>query len=240
MTALSRAASRLSKALDRLFTPASRLDGLKVMVLGLDDHISREVVCALSRQRAKVTAVGDAGEVELLRRDLELLGARATLAPLETIDATEARLMADNLRALGQLPNVIVCCRPSADAPASVLVQALRPTLALHLAQTRPARGVRALGAGASTTRSLAALLDDPGLFDPTRTLSRVRLGGRLFDVRRREPALAARAAPRPTGRELCKAAHQPAAPAIRQAPRANPAPARALKAFSPHLREPS
>lgn len=233
MIGLAHAASSLSKALGRLFAPASRLDGLKVMVLGLGDHVSREVVCTLSRQKAKVTVVGDAGEVELMRRDLELLGAVATLAPLERIDATEARLIADNFRALGQLPNVIVCCGPDVDAAASVLVRALQPTLALHLIKTRPgagaaavgvgALGVGALGVGAFAARSLAALRDDPGLFDPARTLSKVRLGARLFHVRRREAVFAARVARPQTGRpaEPSKAVRRPAA-----AIRPNPPPA--------------
>jgi hypothetical protein len=185
------------------------------------------MVCTLSRQRAKVTVVGDAGEVELMRRDLEVLGAAAALAPLETVDATEARLMADNFRALGQLPNVIVCCGPVVDAAASALVQALQPTLALHLIKTRPGASAAVSAAGAFAVRSLAALLDDPGLFDPARSLSKVRLGARLFHVRRREHAFAARAPRRQTGRpaKLSKPAHRPAA-AIGQALRPSPTPA--------------
>lgn len=228
MIGLAPAASRLSKALPealgRLFAPVSRLDGLKVMVLGLGDHVSREVVCTLSRQRAKVTVAGDAGEVELIARDLELLGPVAALAPLDAIDATEARLMADNFRALGQLPSVIVCCGPDVDPAASVLVHALQPTLALHLIRTLHGASAPAPAAAAFGARSLSALLDDPGLFDPARPLSKVRLGASLFHVRRREAAFALRPTPdfrrRQTGR--------PAEPskAVRRPLRPNPHPA--------------
>lgn len=231
MTGLARAASSLSRGLGRLFAPASRLDGLKVMVLGLGDHVSREVACALSRQKAKVVVAGEAGEVELMGRDLELLGSVAALAPLDTIDATEARLMADHFRALGQLPNVIVCCGPDLDAAASVLVQALQPTLALHLIRARPGASAAAPAGGALGARSLSALLGDPGLFDLARPLSKVRLGARLFHVRRREAVFAARAAPdsgrRQTRRpaEPSKAARRPAA-AVRPPVRPNLHPA--------------
>lgn len=209
----ARAASSLSRVLGRLFAPASRLDGLKVVVLGLGDHVSREVARALSRQKAKVIVVGEAGEVELIGRDLELLGSVAALAPLDTIDATEARLMADHFRALGQLPNVIVCCGPDVDAAASVLVQALQPTLALHLIRARPGARAAASAGGALGARSLSALLDDPGLFDPARPLSRVRLGASLFQVRRREAAFAVRPAPGPGRRQTRRPAEPSEAP---------------------------
>jgi hypothetical protein len=226
MIGLARTASRLSKALDRLFAPAPRLDGLKVMVLGLGDHVSREVVWTLSRQKAKLTVVGDAAEVELMSRDLELLGVVATPAPLEAIDATEAQLMADHFRALGQLPNVIVCCSSDADAAVSVLLQALQPTLTLQLRTARPGPSAAGLAPGACAARSFAALLDDPGLFDPARPLPKVRLGARLFDVRRREPVFAAPAARRRTGRpaERSKPARRPAAAKREPLPPTRPA----------------
>jgi hypothetical protein len=181
------------------------------------------VVCALSHQKAKVTVVGGAGEVELMRRDLELLGAVVTLAPLERIDATEARLVADNLRASGQLPSVVVCCGPGIDAAATVLVKALQPTLELQLIKTRPGAGAGVFGVVGFGARSLAALLDDPGFFDPARPLSQVRLCDHLFHVRRREHVFAAPAARRESGRptEPSMPARRPAE--IRQALRPDP-----------------
>lgn len=204
----------LTKVMSRL-APPSRLDGLKIMVVGLGDHVSREVIGALHREGAKVTVTGVANEVELLRRDLELTGAQASLAPLETIDATEARLLADELRALGQLPSVVVCCSAGVDVQAALLIQALQPTLALHLDKTAPT------GSRPFAGRALADLLDDPGLFDTSRTLSRVRLGARLFQVRRRDHVFAARAARRPATHPSGQAAE-----AIRHALRPQTTPA--------------
>jgi len=182
------AASRLTAALGRLIGRRTGLEGLRVTVLGLRHHVSRDTVRYLERQKADVTVAGPPKEVELLRRDLELLHVKVKLAPIDTITGSEVRLITENLRALGQLPHVIVCCCTDSDCWAQTFVPVMQPTLALHLAANGTA------GAGGNppvfATRTLAALLRDRGLFDPSRALAKVRLGRGLFDVSRRDAQL--------------------------------------------------
>jgi hypothetical protein len=113
-----------------------------------------------------------------------LVHVTVNLAPIDTINAAEIGLITDNLRALGELPQVIVSCCTGGDCSASVAVPVMQPPLALHLAANGSARGAPAFAA-----KTLAALLGDAGLFDPARALSKVRLGRGLFDVSRRDAA---------------------------------------------------
>ena len=222
MTGLARIASRLALAFERLFSPDSGLEGLRVIVFGLRHHVSRDTVRYLVSNRADVTVAGPVGEVELLRRDLELMNTQVNLAPLDAISDSEIRLMTDSLRGLGKLPHVIVCCCAGGDCSMSVVVPVMQPTLMLHLAaigSMGPGRGGPAVAA-----KTLAALLNDPGLFDPARALSKVRLGRRLFDVSRRDAAAGVRTSRRQPGAadrqaSLTKSAHRSAGP-IREAVR--------------------
>lgn len=221
-TGLAGAVATLAMALRRLITRDAEIEGLRVTVFGLRNHVSRDAVRDLVRQKANVTVAGKPGEVELLRRDLELLKTKVNLAPLDTISMPEIQLMTDSLRALGKLPHVVVCCCSGGDCTASVVVPVMQPTLSLHLAGNGAAGSGRSRPAFAA--RTLASLLNDPGLFDPARTLSRVRLGRRLFDVSRRDAIFDSRASRRQLGgadrsAPLSKSAHRPAAP-IRQAVR--------------------
>jgi len=219
VSGLAHAILSFARGLERLIAPYSELEGLRVTVFGLRDHISRDTVHYLVRKRAIVTVAGQACEVELLRRDLELLNTQVSLAPLDIIDEAEVRLVTDSLRALGKLPHVIVCCCAGGDCPIPIVGPVMQPSLVLHLAANglmEPRRGRPALAA-----RTLAALLNDSGLFDPARALAKVRLGLRLFDVSRRDAV--------PDGRTLrhqlgaadrppppSKSAHRPAAPTRR------------------------
>jgi hypothetical protein len=158
-----------------------RLAGLRVFVVGLESHVSRDTVRYLVAHKARATVLGEDHDVDLLRRDLELARIIADLAPVETMNPAELRLVAENLRELGGLPHLIACCCTRTACPLALIAPVMQPPLMLHVVSTGGG------WLGAACARSLPSLLVRDDLLNPAVALPRVRLGRHLFEVRRRE-----------------------------------------------------
>jgi hypothetical protein len=167
-----------------------RLTGLRVFVVGLDTHVSRDAIRFLIAHDADATVLGEDHELDLLQRDLGLFGVVAKLAPIETMAPSEIRLVTENLRDRGGLPHLVVCCCTGATCPASQMAALMAPPLVLHAVSPDPVR------LDAVFAPSLAVLLARRDLLNPAVSLPRVRLGRRLFDVRRRERQAGRRTVP--------------------------------------------
>lgn len=176
-----------------------RLDRLEVLVVGIDELISRDVIRALVAERAIVTAAAcDEHSLAHLQRDLGLYRTATNVAAIDLFSASEMRLFADNLRGQQRLPHLIVSCSASIPSPATLALSILQPSLVLEaLAQpaTRLGRAVASLN-----IPTLPALLDRAwrhGLFGPNRGPQRVQIASQVFALRRREAPSGRAAAPR-------------------------------------------
>jgi len=176
----------------------SRLDHLEVLVVGVEELISRDVVRALVADGAIVTAAArDERSLAHLQRDLGLYRTAVNIAAIDLFSSSEMGLFADNLRGQHRLPHLVVCCSLRNPSPAALALSLLQPSLVLDV---MPAPATR-LGRAVATLNipSLPALLDRPwrhGLFGPDRNPQRVLIASHLFALRRWEPA-SERAPPR-------------------------------------------
>jgi len=166
-----------------------RLDGLEVLVVGVDDLISRDVICALVTEGATVTAAaGDEFSLHRLQRDLGLYRTTVNIAHIDLLSSSEMRLYADNLRGQRKLPHLVVCCRAKSPSPSALALSFLQPSLVVHAlpqARTRLGRAIAALN-----LPSLPALLARGrrgGLFDPHTEPKRVLISNHVFTLRRWE-----------------------------------------------------
>lgn len=163
----------------------NRLDGLKVLVVGIEELISRDVVRCLVADGALATAASDEHAVLRLQRDLGVYRTTVGAAPVALFDASEMRLFAANLRGLGALPHLIVCCCRGGDCPTDIAAPLLEPTLTLHAAPK--ARSWLGRIAARLASPTLAAVLERRGLFNPAAGPRRVRIGAHLFVLNRWE-----------------------------------------------------
>ena len=168
-----------------------RLNDLEVLVVGVEQLISRDVLCALVADGASVTAAAREERVlEHLQRDLGLYRTSVEVAHIDLFSASEMRLFADNLRAQRRLPHLIICCRPNGERLMALAGPLLQPSLVLEApppAATRLGRAVAAMH-----LPSLSALLTRGRrrtLFHPQAGGRRVLIGGHVFDLRRWEGA---------------------------------------------------
>ena len=182
----------------------SRLDQLEVLVVGVEELISRDVIRALVAERAIVTAAAcDERSLAHLQRDLGLYRTAVNIAAIDLYSSAEMRLYADNLRGQQRLPHLVVCCSNRSPSPATLAQSCLLPSLALDVLPqpaTRLGRAVASLN-----IPTLPALLDRPrhrGLFDPDTGPQRVLIGSHVFALRRREAV----SEPTPSRRPSAKA----------------------------------
>ena len=176
----------------------SRLDGLKVLVVGIEELISRDVVRSLVADGAIATAASDERAVARLQRDLGVYRTTVSAAPVELYSPSEMRLFAANLRGLGALPHLIVCCCRGGECPTAIAAPLLEPTLVLHAAPRARSWLGRLAANFASPT--LPALLERRGLFNPAVGPRRVRIGAHLFVLNRWDSARAPARRVRPSG----------------------------------------
>lgn len=177
-----------------------RLDDLEILVVGIEDLISRDVIRALVAEDAVVTAAAsDEESLAQLQRDLELYRTRANTAVIDLYSCSEMRLFADNLRSRRKLPHLVVCCHAQDRRPAALALTFLQPSFvldALPVATTRLGRVLATL-----TIPTLPDLLDGTrrrGLFDPDMGPQRVSIGAYAFIFRRWEESVVRPSAPPP------------------------------------------
>jgi len=164
-----------------------RLDGLQVLVTGIQAPISRDVVHLLVVEGALVTAAdGDEGVLTRLQRDLGLYRTTANLAPIDLFSSSEMLLFAANMQGLGRLPHLIVCCCGGDRCPAALAASLLQPSLVLHALPCSDT-GLRRAMAGMSVP-SLPDLLERSrrrGMFDSRAWPRRVSIASHVFGLRR-------------------------------------------------------
>ena len=181
-----------------------RLEGLQVLVTGIEPLCSRDVVRDLLAERAQVTAAhGEDQVLRRLQRDLGLFRTTVGVASVDLFSPSEVRLFEDNLRGQGGLPHMIVCCCEGAECPAALAASLLQPSLVLHATPATGTRLERALFA--LRTASLPALIQQVrrnGDFDLHTRPKLVSIAGHVFSLhrgeapqavpaRRREPSIA-------------------------------------------------
>ncbi len=185
---------------------ALALENLNVLVTGVEVSLSRDVVRLFSTHGASVMAAdNDSRKLTRLERDVSLYRAKVEIAPINLASAPELRLFDENLRLLGKLPHLIVCCcgahgqprstgaapaRASAKSPAAcagaLAAQVLQPSLFLHVEPSRPDIISRAISALAHPTL-LAVLERKPGrgIFNPDAFVPYVRIASHIYSLRR-------------------------------------------------------
>jgi hypothetical protein len=165
------------------------LDHLEVLVVGIEELISRDVIRALVAERAIVTAAArDERSLAQLQRDLGLYRTAVNVAAIDLSSGPEMRLFADNLRGLKRLPHLVVCCSDRSPSQAALALAVLQPSLVLDVLRSPATRLGRAVAT--LNTPTLPALLDRSrrrGLFDPDRGPQRVLIASHLFNLRRWE-----------------------------------------------------
>ena len=168
-----------------------RLANLEVLVVGVEQLISRDVLCELVADGASVTAAAREDHVlDHLQRDLGLYRTSVGVAHIDLFSASEMRLFADNLRALRRLPHLIICCRPNGRRLTALAGPLLQPSLMLDAPPPAASRLGRAVAA--MHIPSLSALLTHGRrrtLFCPQASGRKVLVGGHLFGLRRWEGA---------------------------------------------------
>ncbi len=166
-----------------------RLEGLQVLVTGIEPLSSRDVVRDLLAEHAQVTAVhGEDQVLRRLQRDLGLFRTTVGVASVDLFSPSEVRLFEDNLRGLGGLPHMVVCCCEGAECPAALAVSLLQPTLVLHALPATGTRLERALFA--LRTASLPGLIQQVrrnGDFDLRTRPKLVSIAGHVFSLHRGE-----------------------------------------------------
>lgn len=178
-------------------TAGERLADIRVLMVGVEPLISRDVARALRAEQALVTAAArEAAVLARLQRDLELYRTTVEVAAIDLASASEMRLFALNLQGLGTLPHLLICCCASAASAASAacplpLAQlVLQPSLVLHAlphARTPLESLARRLWA-----QPLAALFGGRGrldLFDAAARPLQVQIAGHVFSLWRGEEA---------------------------------------------------
>jgi hypothetical protein len=185
---------------------ALALESLNVLVTGIEASHSRDVVRLFSGQGASVMAAdGDARKLSRLERDVALYRAKVEAAPINIGSVSELRLFDDNLRLLGRLPHLMICCCPAhgagrrtgpnkftAKAPAecagALAARILQPSLFLHLEAGRAGIIGRALSVLAHPTL-LAVLERKPGrgIFNPDAFTPYVRIAAHVYSLRRQQ-----------------------------------------------------
>ncbi len=166
-----------------------RLDGLQVLVTGVEALMSRDVVHLLVAEKARVTAADcDEGVLARLQRDLGVYRTTVSTASIDLFSKAEMRLFAANMQGLGLLPHLIVCCCGRAPCPAALAAALLQPSLVLHT-EPRAGAGLQRVVAGLNLT-SLPDLLERSrrkGRFDPRAWPKRVSIAGHVFCLHRSE-----------------------------------------------------
>lgn len=186
---------------------ALALVSLNVLVTGVEASLSRDVVRLFSGQGASVMAAdADARKLGRLERDVSLYRACVEAAPINTASVSELRLFEENLRLLGKLPHVMICCCPahkarrqvgtaksSAVCAGALAAQILQPSLFLHLEPNRAGLLGRALSVLAHPTL-LAVLERKPGrgIFNPDAFTPYVRIASHIYSLRRQMDGAAA------------------------------------------------
>jgi NAD(P)-dependent dehydrogenase (short-subunit alcohol dehydrogenase family) len=182
------------------------LEGLQVLVTGIDALISRGVVQALVAEKALVTAVdGDPRILERFQRDIALYRTESNIAAIDLFSGSEMRLFAENLQSLGRLPHLVVCCCDGGGCPAVLAAAALRPSLVLH--------ALAASGGGLLRAFAALGVPNLPNLLEPGR-----RKG--VFDTHggpRRVAPSGSASKPSPAARAISHAAGRLLVPGIRR-----------------------
>jgi NAD(P)-dependent dehydrogenase (short-subunit alcohol dehydrogenase family) len=168
-----------------------RLHDLEVLVVGIEDMISRDVVRSLVEDGAIVTAAaGDERTLAHLQRDLGLFRTAVNIAQIDLSSASEMRLFADNLRAQGKLPHIVICCRSRPPLPTLHALSQLQPSLLLDaLPPARTWLGRAVAGLNAPTLPGLLERARRPGLFDADAGQRRVVISRHVFTVTRWDAA---------------------------------------------------
>jgi hypothetical protein len=169
----------------------NRLDGLQVLVVGVEALISREVVRELVAEGARVTAAAD-DRVALsrLQRDLGLYRTTVSLAPIDLTSRAEMHAFADTLQRQERMPHMVVCCCGGEGCPAGLAVALLAPSLMLHVLPLPGSRLGRAVASlHIPTLPALVGRAQGGGLFDPGPGPQRALIGGQVFDFHRDETA---------------------------------------------------
>lgn len=181
---------------------AVALEGLNVLVTGAEASLSRDVVRVFSDLGAAVMAAdSDARRLTRLQRDVALYRALVETAPINLASSSELRLFDDNLRLLGKLPHVMICCCPAHKARQGsdmtggkghtgcvgrLAAQVLQPSLFLHLEPNRAGAIGRALS-GLTHPTLLSVLERKPGrgIFNPDASTPFVRIASHIFSLHR-------------------------------------------------------
>jgi hypothetical protein len=195
------------------------LEGLQVLVTGIDALISRGVVQALVAEKALVTAVdGDPRILERFQRDIALYRTESNIAAIDLFSGSEMRLFAENLQSLGRLPHLVVCCCDGGGCPAVLAAAALRPSLVLHALAASGGGLLRAFAAlGVPNLPNLLEPGRRKGVFDTHGGPRRVAISGHLFSLRRGEAPSGSASKPSPAARAISHAAGRLLVPGIRR-----------------------
>jgi len=166
-----------------------RLIDLEVLVVGIEDWTSRDVIRALVAEGAIVTAAAcEEAALASLQRDLSLYRTTIKLAAINLFNSSEMRLFAENLQGQQSLPHLIVCCRPASPQLTLLTARLLQPSLVLDALP----QAVTGLGRAIASikTASLAAWLERGrrrSLFGANTRPRQVRIAGCIFEFRRWE-----------------------------------------------------
>lgn len=185
---------------------ALALQSLNVLVTGVEASLSRDVVRLFTAHGASVMAAdNDSGKLTRLERDVSLYRCSVEALPINTGSASELRLFEENLRLLGKLPHLMVCCcsrrEPTSKGSAisagarvgctgGMAAQILQPSLFLHAEPT--AAGVLAKRLGrAIATLAHPTILDvlerkpGRGIFNPDVSVPFVRIASHIYSLQR-------------------------------------------------------
>ncbi|HEX7758710.1 MAG TPA: hypothetical protein VF459_04360 [Caulobacteraceae bacterium] len=192
---------------------AFALESLNVLITGVEASLSRDVVRLFTTQGASVMAAdNDMGKLARLERDVSLYRSRVEVAPINTGSVSEMRLFEENLRLLGKLPHLMICCcaahgpvhsvrsrpagmgevsaKPKPVCAGAVAAQILQPSLFLHVEPHRQGVFGKTISALAHPTL-LAVLERKPGrgIFNPDAFVPYVRIASHLYSLQRQMDA---------------------------------------------------
>jgi NAD(P)-dependent dehydrogenase (short-subunit alcohol dehydrogenase family) len=195
---------------------ALALEGLNVLVTGVEASLSRDVVRLFTAQGASVMAAdNDIGKLARLERDVSLYRSRVEAAPINTGSVSEMRLFEENLRLLRKLPHLMICCcaahgpvrkgqdrtrevsaKPRPVCAGALAAQILQPSLFLHVEPVRPgALGPLGKAISALAYPTLLAVLERKpgrGIFNPDAFVPYVRIASHIYSLQRQMDAAAA------------------------------------------------
>jgi hypothetical protein len=193
---------------------AFALESLHVLITGVEASLSRDVVRLFTAQGAAVMAAdNDMAKLARLDRDVSLYRARVETALINTSSASELRLFEANLRLLGKLPHLMICCcaahgpahsggsrpvriaevsaKPRPPCAGVLAAQILQPSLFLHVEPTRARfAGLGFVGRGLSALAypTLLAVLERKpgrGIFNPDAFVPYVRIASHVYSLQR-------------------------------------------------------